>query len=64
MVLLVRWRRNGGKGPALIMYLYSIFPSVAYQGRGKEEGGSRVKDGDIMSGRLSVSPIVMQDMLR
>lgn len=51
----------GGKGPALIMYVYSIFPlsSVTYQGRGKE-GGSREKEGVIVSGRLSVSQIVME----
>ncbi len=50
-----------GKGPALIMYVYSIFPlsSVTYQGRGKE-GGSPEKDGDFVSGRLSVSQIVME----
>lgn len=51
-----------GKGPALIMYVYSILPrsSVTHQGRGEEEGGSPEKDGDTVSGRQSVSPIVMQ----
>lgn len=51
----------GGKGPALIMYIHSIFPlsSVTYQGRGKE-GGSREMEGVIVSGRVSVSQIVME----
>lgn len=51
----------GGKDPSLIMYVYSIFPlsSVTYQGREKE-GGSREKDGVIVSGRLSVSQIVLE----
>lgn len=51
----------GGQGPALIMYVYSIFPlsSVTYQGRGKE-GGIREKEGVIVSGRLSVSQIVVE----
>lgn len=61
MVSLVWWGLNGGEGPALIMYVYSIFPpsSVTYQGEGKE-GGSRERDGVIVSGRLSVSQIVME----
>lgn len=51
----------GGKGPALIMHVHSIFPpsSVTYQGRGKE-GGSGEKELVIASGRLSVSQIVTE----
>lgn len=34
-----------GKGPALIRYVYSIFPpsSVTYQGKGRKEGEERWK---------------------
>lgn len=53
MVLLVWWRRNGGKGPALIMYVYSIFPLSSFlwvllhikvEGK-RREGGRESREG-------------------
>lgn len=43
--------------------LHLPFCCISRQREGGREG-SRVKDGDIVRGRRSVSPIVMQDVLR
>lgn len=55
------WDAKGVKGPALIIYVYSIFPlsSVTYQGQ-RKKGGIVEMEGVIVSGRASVSQIVME----
>lgn len=57
-------RKQRRKGPDLIIYVNSTFTvsSVTYQGRGgwRRDRGRRKKDEDIVSGRRSVSPILVQ----